>query len=149
MLKLYFVPASKTTEITKEIVDQFMIERASTSWIDFDALIEMEASLLCVVANKEEWTKGKCSSPYFSKNYKCIHLIAISIDLKLDDCIIPLTGEQIPLGKNVNEVPHLKQRKLSLFSNLCICFSFFCLNKNLFLVKIFLFIRLKYPFLLG
>ena len=114
MLKLYFVPASKTTEITKEIVDQFMIERASTSWIDFDALIEMEASLWCVVANEEEWTKGKCSCPYFSKNYKCKHLIAISIRLKLDDCIIPLAAKQIPLGQKRKRGAPSKAKKALL-----------------------------------
>ena len=49
--------------------------------------------------NPVNWKLGRCSCPFYLKNYICKHVIAVSATLRLDGCIIPLTAKQIPLGQ--------------------------------------------------
>jgi hypothetical protein len=110
-LKLNFVPSAATVNISKDIVDEFIRVRNETSWTDFNHLIQSEASMWCIVTEDSNWKLGKCSCPFFSKNYKCKHLIAISSALKLDNCIIPQNAKNIPLGQKRKRGAPTKAKK--------------------------------------
>ena len=74
-VKLNFIPSGSTNQIDKEVVDNFMRARLELNWSSLDKLFEMESSIWCVVLQETDWKSGKCSCPYFSKNYKCKHVL--------------------------------------------------------------------------
>ena len=98
-LKLNFVSSSSTRNITKEDVENFMRARAELNWDDLDSLFESESSIWCIVLDESDWTSGKCSCSYFSKHYKCKHLLGLSYRKKLPGASISEAAKQIPLGQ--------------------------------------------------
>jgi hypothetical protein len=95
----YYVPADKETRITIAQIKAFLRKKAQRKWKTFDKFVEEENKMWCVKPNSLNWKLGKCSCPYYAKNYKCKHLTAISATLHLPGCEIPLTAKQIPLGQ--------------------------------------------------
>ena len=76
-----------------------MKKRENSNWKTFDAYAKDASSIWSIELNQENWKLGKCSCPYFIKNYMCKHLIGISARCKLVGCQIPLIAKQVPLGQ--------------------------------------------------
>ena len=69
-LRLNFIASSfASVEITKESVESFMRVCGEQCWENFDELVKLESSIWCIVLVESDWKLGKCSCPYFAKNY--------------------------------------------------------------------------------
>lgn len=65
-----------------------------TEWKDFDDFKKINFSQWQTYLD-EEWEKGICNCPAFSKNYMCKHVIGIAIRLKYVDA--PVEAKAIPI----------------------------------------------------
>ena len=68
-------------------------------WSSLDELFASENMLWFISLDAENWINGKCSCPYFQKNYKCKHLLGLSHSKGLDGADISDAAKQIPLNQ--------------------------------------------------
>ena len=90
----YYVPSGEVNTITLPQVKAFLKKRSKISWTHFDVLVSDESKMWFIEPNPVNWKLGTCSCPYL-KNYICKHVIAVSVTLRLDGCIIPLTSKHL------------------------------------------------------
>lgn len=67
-----------------------------TEWTDFDHFKKVNFSQWRTYL-EEDWQKGRCNCPVFSKVYMCKHVIGIAIRLKFIDP--PIEAKAIPIEK--------------------------------------------------
>ena len=74
---------------------------------------------------ENNWKLGKCTCSYYTKNFMCKHLIAISATLRLVGCVIPLLAKSVPLGQKRKRGASVKEKMNSYYYQLI--FYLFCL----------------------
>ena len=78
----YYTPASKSTELKSREIKMFIATRNDLSWDDFNDFAAMENSIWRTKIIESDWKESSCTCPFFSKNYKCKHIIGISNRLR-------------------------------------------------------------------
>ena len=78
----YYTPASKSTELKSREIKMFIATRNDLSWDDFNDFAAMENSLWRTKIIESDWKQSSCTCPFFTKNYKCKHIIGISNRLR-------------------------------------------------------------------
>ncbi|RNA39103.1 hypothetical protein BpHYR1_007860 [Brachionus plicatilis] len=97
----HYIGSQANPNITKAIVDQWITAHKDFQYTDFDAIsLEIEeASVHCLQLVEDDYLRGKCSCLAFAKHHLCKHILAVSAQLKLADCVISLIAKQIPIGQ--------------------------------------------------
>ena len=93
----YYVPARKVSTLTVAQVKIFLKKHNARKWKSFYTFVEEENKIWYIQPDVSNWKLGKCSCPFYAKNYKCKHLKAISATLRL--YAIPPEAKQIQLGQ--------------------------------------------------
>ena len=78
-------------------------------WSSLDELFASENMLWFISLDAENWINGKCSCPYFQKNYKCKHLLGLSHSKGLDGADISDAPNKYLSIKSVHAVAQKKQ----------------------------------------
>ncbi len=69
------VPAGKKKDLTTEECESYFNERKAAKWDSFDKAVSH--SIYFVTLNEMNWKLSRCSCYWWSKNYKCKHVIAV------------------------------------------------------------------------
>ena len=70
-----------------------------TSDCQLKSFVTKENVMWYIEISEPNWKLGKCSYPYFIKNFMCKHLISIYATLRINVCINLFLAKQIPLGQ--------------------------------------------------
>jgi hypothetical protein len=92
-------------------VKTFWKRHTKHNWRNFDSFAIDESKIWYIVPCETNWKLGKCSCPYYTKNFMCKHLIAISATLRLEGCVIPLLAKTVPLGQKRKRGAPAKAKK--------------------------------------
>lgn len=80
-----WIPSASNLELNLEDVELFRQMRNGLCWKSCDAMFKLESSMWCVVLEESDWKLGKCSCPFYGRNWKCKHVLALSSVMKLVD----------------------------------------------------------------
>ena len=88
-----------------------MQKHVTCDWETFDDFVRFESSIWSIMLNGHEWRSSKCSCPFFAKNFKCEHIIALAVqailvEISLSAKVIPLTQKR-KRGRSTLSLPAL------------------------------------------
>ena len=99
--KLFFIPTATNNHIDNKIVETYMTIRDNPEVCkSLDELHKSVSSLWCLALNENDWESGQCNCPYFAKNFKCKHLLALSSLQNISGAIIPENAKKILIKSN-------------------------------------------------
>lgn len=94
----FLVPSTKALNKKLKISQASVKKIEKTKWESFDKYVKDGSGLFWRVSIcKENWKMNSfCNCPFFQKNFKCKHIIGISLRLKL--CKLPRTAITTEIG---------------------------------------------------
>ena len=85
-------------KVTKNDIKCFLNYENKLNWSDFDQFKDEAFKLYRIYLDMNDWRNSECNCVSFLKEYKCKHVIGISIRLKLAK--VPIEAKNIEMGKN-------------------------------------------------
>ena len=79
----FFLPAGQNPSLSKKDCQDYMTSMKDLAYETFEELVAAANSIRIVEINEAEWKLSTCSCIWWSKNYICNHVIALSQRLRL------------------------------------------------------------------
>ena len=97
-VSVYYCPTGDTIDLSLAECKKFKSDLASLPYNTFDSLYAGVNRLCIVTLNDNNWKLSKCTCSCYSKNYICVHIIAVAVRLDLYE--FDHRAYQIKIGHN-------------------------------------------------